>query len=82
VPEAWRRPGQLAHCAGWRTLELTGPFPFEAVGIAAAVLRPLAEGRVSILLVSTFDTDVLLVKEAQLGQATGLLAAEGHEVKE
>ena len=77
---ARRVPPGVRSEGGWRALELAGPFPFDAVGVAAAVLQPLADGGVVVLLVSTFDTDVLLVKASQLARATDLLAAAGHRV--
>lgn len=77
---AARVPAGVRSEPGWRALELVGPFPFDEVGVAAAVLGPLAAGGIAILLVSTFDTDVLLVKEEHLERATGLLAAAGHRV--
>ncbi|HET6410707.1 MAG TPA: ACT domain-containing protein [Anaeromyxobacter sp.] len=77
---AQRVPPGVRSENGWRAFELVGPFPFDAVGVAAAVAQPLAAGGISILLVSTFDTDVLLVKEAHLRRATDLLATAGHRV--
>jgi uncharacterized protein len=80
ICRAERVPPGIRSEHGWRALELAGPFPFQEVGVAASVLQPLAAGGVGIVLVSTFDTDVLLVKEAHLQAATDLLAAAGHRV--
>jgi len=77
---AERVPPSVRSEVGWRALELVGPFPFDAVGVTAAVTQPLAAAGISILLVSTFDTDVLLVKESHLGRATHELVAAGHRV--
>ena len=74
VPEGVRSEG------GWRLLELAGPFPFEATGILAAVLAPLAAAGVGILALSTFDTDLVLVKEHLLGPALEALRNAGHTV--
>lgn len=63
---------------GWRTLKLHGPFAFDEVGILAALLAPLAQARIGIFAVSTFDTDYLLVAAPQLGAACDVLLAEGH----
>ena len=56
-------PADIKAERGWRTLRIEGPIPFEMVGVAAALLSPLAEAGISIFLVSTFDTDYLLVKD-------------------
>lgn len=65
---------------GWRGFKLEGPFPFNAVGVLKSVLDPLAEARVGILAISTFDTDYVLVKAAQFEQAVTALTRFGHAV--
>ena len=65
---------------GWRALRVEGPIPFEMVGIAAALISPLADARISIFLVSTFDTDYLLVKEDVFVRAMDVLRHAGHDV--
>jgi hypothetical protein len=77
---AARVPPDVRSEGGWRALTLGGPFPFDAVGVALAVLQPLTAGGIGVLLVSTFDTDVLLVKEVELARATALLGEAGHRV--
>lgn len=73
-------PAETRSEAGWRLLELAGPFPFEATGILASVLGPLAAAGVGILALSTFDTDLVLVKEERLEEALAALRAAGHAV--
>jgi hypothetical protein len=65
---------------GWRALRIEGPIPFEMVGVAAALLTPLAEARISIFLVSTFDTDYLLVKADVFARAVDVLREAGYEI--
>jgi hypothetical protein len=65
---------------GWRLIALLGSFAFTVTGVLASVLGPLAETRVSILALSTFDTDYVLVKEASLPHAVEMLRANGHRV--
>ncbi|MBI3567987.1 MAG: ACT domain-containing protein [Gemmatimonadetes bacterium] len=64
---------------GWAAIALAGPFPFEMVGVLASCAQPLAEVGVSIFVSSTFDTDWLLVKHAQLDAAVVALTRAGHE---
>lgn len=66
--------------AGWRVLALEGPFEFSAVGVLASVASPLAEARVSIFALSTYDTDYVLVKEEGVDRAVSVLRERGHEV--
>jgi hypothetical protein len=64
----------------WRCLMLEGPLDFGLTGVLSALLAPLAEADVSIFALSTFDTDYLLVRAAQLDLAVETLSASGHLV--
>ncbi|MDQ3283591.1 MAG: ACT domain-containing protein [Acidobacteriota bacterium] len=63
---------------GWRLLRVEGPIPFETTGVAAALVAPLAEARISVFLLATFDTDYLLLKEDVFERAIAVLRAAGH----
>jgi hypothetical protein len=65
---------------GWRGLKLLGPFPLDAIGILAGISAVLAQSRVSILAVSTFETDYVFVREKQLSDAVTALRSAGYEV--
>jgi hypothetical protein len=82
VPAECRNPG-LPHGAGiergFRLLRVAGPLPFDAVGVLASLTAPLAAARVSLLSLSTYDTDYLLVRAADLATALAALRAAGHE---
>ncbi len=66
---------------GWRAFRVEGTLDFSLTGILASIANPLAEAKVSIFAVSTFDTDYVLVKEADLARATSALEAAGITVK-
>ena len=66
--------------AGWAWLALEGPIPFTATGIMSSLLAPLADARVGIFALSTYDTDAILVKQEQLAAALAALRQAGHEV--
>ncbi|HVC82069.1 MAG TPA: ACT domain-containing protein [Chloroflexota bacterium] len=74
-------PGWVQREDGWRCLVLVGPFPFTMVGILLSVLAPLAEARVGIFALSTYDTDYVLVKDADLARALEALTEAGHTVE-
>ncbi len=61
-------------------LHVTGPLAFELVGVIASITVPLAESGVGVFVVSTYDTDLVLVKDADLDVAVGALVGAGHEV--
>lgn len=66
--------------SGWRIIEFAGPFAFSETGILASVAGPLGEAGIGIFALSTFNTDYVLVKDADLDAATAALAAAGHRI--
>ena len=50
------------------------------VGVIASLSGILAAANISTFVISTFDTDYLLVKQVDLEAATQSLRAAGHEV--
>ena len=66
---------------GWRALRVEGPIPFEVTGVAAALIAPLAEARISVFLMATYDTDHLLLKEEVFARAVEILRSRGHEIR-
>jgi hypothetical protein len=73
-------PADVTSNRGWRALRVEGVLDFALTGVLASLAQPLAEAAVSIFAVSTFDTDYVLVKEADLMRATEALSAAGHGV--
>jgi hypothetical protein len=59
-------------------LQFVGPFAFNETGIALSVIRPLSERDIGIFLVSTFDTDYLLIQERDMEAAEVTLLRAGH----
>ncbi len=79
-PES-RVPANVDCERGWRALKIEGPFDFDAVGILAAIVHPLAEAGIPILTIATYETDYVLVKEAQLERAVATLSERGHCIR-
>ena len=67
---------------GWRCLCVAGPLPLSMTGVLSSLLVPLAAAGVSILAVSTHDTDHVLVPARSLPHAVACLRAAGHDVSE
>jgi hypothetical protein len=65
---------------GWRALRIVGPLAFDLVGVVASVTVPLADADVGVFVVSTFDTDLVLVKGADLDVAFPALESAGHSL--
>ncbi len=66
----------------WRALQVVGPLPFEMVGVLSSLAIPLADAGVSIFAVSTFETDLILVREQSFEAACQILVKAGHIVLE
>ncbi len=65
---------------GWRALAVRGPLDFGVTGVLSSLAVPLAAADVPIFVISTFDTDWLLVGEQHLGSAVDVLLDAGHRV--
>lgn len=64
----------------WRAIKVQGPFAFDQTGVLASFLDPLAVAAIGIFAVSTFDTDYILVKSANLEAAVATLKGAGHRL--
>ncbi|ABZ76864.1 conserved hypothetical protein [Shewanella halifaxensis HAW-EB4] len=64
----------------WRCLEVIGPLGFSMTGILASVSSTLAEEKISIFAISTFDTDYILVKKETLNAATKALKKKNYQI--
>jgi hypothetical protein len=73
-------PADLRCERDYRALRVRGPLPLTLIGVLASIAGPLAEAGVSIFAISTFDTDYVLVKEADLDKAVAALTRAGHHV--
>ena len=67
---------------GWRGFRIVGTLDFSLIGILSRLSGILAENRIGIFAVSTFNTDYILVKAEQFDRAMDVLAAAGYTVAE
>ena len=80
LPEARVRPGWRTE-PGWRCIEVAGPLDLGMTGVLAALSAPLAEAGIPIFVLSTYDTDYILVHDRDAEAATAALAARGHRIQ-
>ena len=80
VTELSRVPPGVQSQPGWRILKVHGPFVLTEIGVLAALATPLAESKISLFAVSTFDTDYLLVSSETLLAAIAALEQAGHTI--
>ena len=64
----------------WRALKIAGPLAFSMVGVLSTLATPLASAGISIFVISTFDTDYVLVKDTMLENTIQTLESLGHTV--
>jgi hypothetical protein len=76
-------PAEAVADRGWRALRILGPLDLDLdlVGVLAGVLEPLADAAVSVFVISTHDSDFVLVRERYLERAIAALTAAGHPVE-
>ena len=67
--------------AGWRCLQVVGPLSFELTGVVASLSVPLAGAGIPIFVVSTYDTDYLMVRSHDLELTCSTLGEEGHLIE-
>jgi hypothetical protein len=72
--------GVKAEC-DWRCIKLHGPIPFATTGVIAALTRPLADAKISVSAIATYDTDYLLVKADTLAAAVLALKSAGFDIR-
>jgi hypothetical protein len=66
----------------WQALKVEGPLDLALTGVLASLADPLAEAQINLFVVSTFDTDYLLVKRYNLARACEVLRQAGFVVNE
>ena len=67
---------------GWNAFRIQGILDFSLVGILAEIAQILAENKISIFAISTFNTDYILIKKENYQRALDILDHAGYEVVE
>ena len=65
---------------GWRAFRIEGVLDFSLIGILSRISAILAENKIGIFAVSTFNTDYILVKEENFDRALQVLAENGYTI--
>jgi len=58
-----------------------GTLGFSLVGVLATLLAPLAQAEIPVFVVSTYDTDYILVSKENVARASEALVQAGHSVE-
>ena len=65
---------------GWKGFRIQGILDFSLIGILSKLTGILAEHKIGIFAISTYNTDYILVKEENYERALSVLASEGYTV--
>lgn len=70
-------PNTIQRDDGWKAFRIQGTLDFSLIGILADIAKLLAEHKISIFAVSTYNTDYILVKKEHYQKALELLENNG-----
>ncbi len=65
---------------GWKAFRVQGVLDFSLIGILSRISALLAENRIGIFAISTFNTDYILTKESSFKKAVKVLSDAGYKV--
>ena len=65
---------------GWRSFKIQGVLDFSLIGILSGISTILAEAKIGIFVVSTYNTDYILVKKENFDRAMRLLEEKGYSI--
>lgn len=65
---------------GWRGFRIQGVLDFSLIGILSRISGILAEEKIGIFAVSTYNTDYILVKKENFDRAMSVLAEKGYTI--
>ena len=66
----------------WKIIKVAGPLSFNLTGIIANISSVLADYNVPVFIISTYNTDYIMVKEENLNPAISALTMNGYSVVE
>lgn len=65
---------------GWKGFRIQGVLDFSMIGILSKISAVLADNKIGIFVVSTFNTDYILVKEENFEKAFSVLSSAGYSI--
>ncbi len=66
---------------GWRAFRIQGVLELSLIGILSDIAACLAESKIGIFAISTFNTDYILVKKENFDKALKALSDKGYDIK-
>ena len=78
---AYAPPTAIISEAGWKALKVSGILDFGLIGVIAKIATILADAGISIFVVSTYNTDYILVKAENFARSVQTLTDNGYTIK-
>lgn len=63
----------------WRAIKIVGTLDFALIGILSRISTILAQAKISIFAISTYNTDYILVKDDKIKQAIKVLEENNYK---
>lgn len=74
-------PENATNCDnGWKGFRIEGTLDFSLIGILSEISRILAEAKIGIFVVSSFNTDYIFVKSENFENALNLLQKANYDL--
>ena len=67
---------------GWKAFRIQGVLDFSLIGILAGISELMAQNKIGIFAVSTYNTDYILVKKEDYQKALRVLENAGYQIIE
>ena len=67
---------------GWKAFRIQGELDFSLIGILSKISTILAENKIGIFAISTYNTDYILVRAESFDKALNGLKSKGYEIEE
>ncbi len=71
----------LARDDGWKGFRIEGELDFSLIGILSKISSILADNKIGLFAVSTYNTDYILVKKENFERALSTLSENGYKIR-
>jgi len=65
---------------GWRILTIEGQMDLSLIGVIAAITQILKEDKIPVFVISTFNTDYILIRQIHLERGIIALEKKGYRI--
>ena len=63
---------------GWRAFRVSGTMDLSLIGVLSGITKVLAENGIGVFVISTFDTDYILVRKGNAERTIDVLSLAGY----